>query len=41
MALVGDSHAAMWNPRDRATGVFFYRLRAGEFDATRKLVRVR
>jgi hypothetical protein len=34
-------HAIRWNPIGLPSGIYFYRLQAGEFVATRKLVLMR
>jgi photosystem II stability/assembly factor-like uncharacterized protein len=39
--LTGGVHKVEWNPTGVASGVYFYRLRAGSFSATKKLVLLR
>ena len=32
------SHVVRWNARNAATGVYFYRIRAGDYHAVRKMI---
>ncbi|MDZ7378366.1 MAG: T9SS type A sorting domain-containing protein, partial [candidate division KSB1 bacterium] len=36
--LPSGRYSILWNPRDLASGVYFYRLQAGDFVQTKKLV---
>jgi hypothetical protein len=36
--ITAGSHSVVWNARDQASGVYFLRMRAGEFLSTKKLV---
>ena len=38
---VAGSHQAIWNASDKASGIYFYRIQAGEFVETKKMLLVR